>query len=281
MTRVIRRQITHVLATPDSDQVVSHVALPEDSKLNHVWMDVQGVGPAAGVSPILGFPYGMSGYIIGIDDPDTPDSVDDVWDRFVPKDIDLATNVGVEEDTLIGSEVSAPNYELGQVDPNTLFNVDSQVKEIFMRREFLTAARARMSAVSGTTLWVPTFEFKTEISRRYYVPTHSIAVFAVSIPLGDETTATVDQTPTRPQWQSLRFIELALENAFVVLLGMEEAAADEPYTQLAALIHDFIEPVVFEETAGAISNTNFNVWSRITYDVTVPGKLGQYTLKSE
>jgi len=281
MTRIIRRQVTHTLQAGDQDQVVSHCALPEDSKLNHVWLDIQGVGAAAGISPVIATPVGFSGYIMRVDDPDTPDSVDDIWDRMVPKDIALATNVGVEEDTLIGAETTAPNYELGQVDPNTLFMVDSMVKEIFLRREILTAARSRMTAVSGTSLWIPSFEFKSEISRRYSVPTPSIAAFAVSVPAGDITTATVDNTPTRPEWQTIRFIELALEKAFVFLLGLEETGAESPYTDIATTIFDFIEPAVFEETAGAIGQGAFNVWSKITYDVTVLGTMGKQVITSE
>ena len=67
--QVISRQLSSREITENTDQVIAYCALPTGGKLNNVWLES---AVTTGVSKQVadGFFYGVSGFVVNIDDPD-------------------------------------------------------------------------------------------------------------------------------------------------------------------------------------------------------------------
>lgn len=273
--RVFRRVASQRLVGDTTDLVISHCPLPAGSKLNAVHLDVQLIGALATI--LIGPAYGLSGFVVPVPEPDTPLSIDTLWDNVIPKD--LALGVG-SEDLDTESAVTTPEYEMGLVEPGAIIDGGTRPIEIFRRRKTITCARSRW-AIADNTSFRPTDEFTSKINRRVRVSVPSMVLFAVSSPSGDNTTNTVNSTPNTGEWSTMRFVTVALENAFIHLLNFVETGAESPYDTMAAIIADFLEPTVMEDTAGAWVANTWVVFAHSTYDITVPGEFDKQTLSSE
>ncbi len=267
MTRMFRHQTTQRAVAGDSDELLCWCPIPEAGVLNNVWLDVQAIGPA--VDALTCVPVGIAGYLAKVPDPTNAISVDALWDAVVPKD--TIGGPGTLDGEVIDADTN-PEWEIGVSDPTEIFDSNEELVELFKRRELLTAARSHIVS-SVTPAFLPVMEFKAKVSRRLRVANRSMAMFALSLPGGASTTITIDVTPSRVEWDVLRYIEVALEAAFVEALNLLEAALDDPFTTLADLLADFLEPIVTEDTAGKFANATFDVFTMATFDITVPGKL--------
>lgn len=277
--RVIRRIMSQVTLSGGIDTVVAWSQLPDGAKLNSIHLDSQAVGATVAANVIVGVPLGYAGFVVPVPEPDTPLDINTLWDNVIPKDAALA--VGSEDlDTETADATS--EWEIGEVEPGAIIDGGTTPTEIFRRQEFITAARARIALADGTTsLWVPTSEFKTRINRSVRVSVPSMVLIAATQPAGDQTTATVDLTPNAGEWSTVRFVEEALRNAFIHLLNFVEAGAESPYDTIAAIIADFIEPTILEVTAGAISTAAWTIFTKATFDITVPGDFSKQVLSSQ
>ena len=74
-SQIISRQMNSRSIQADSDDVLAFVPLPPGSKLNNVWLDVsvQSKSQVAIQSAVL---YGLAGFVVEVDDPDTAVSYD-------------------------------------------------------------------------------------------------------------------------------------------------------------------------------------------------------------
>ena len=70
----------------------------------------------------------------------------------------------------------------------------------------------------------------------------------------------------------LKYMEVVLEQAWMWLVGLVETGAETPWEDAANMIGDFLEPNVNEETAGDFKAVTWQTFSKMTFEITVPGR---------
>lgn len=279
--RVIGRRLSSHDVAANTDKVVSGYPLPQDGVLNNVGLEVHLIGPEGESWQTMSM-YGMSGFVIPVLDPDGGATFDAIWDAQIPKDVAMSES-GFDIDT--GAADTNPEWEIGTPDVSAVMDlVAGNPLEIFRRRKYLTVANSgveRDIVAAGADQKMVTDFFKTNVKRRVRVPAPAVVLFGVSSPETTITSTTVKSIPAEAEWSLLQYLDIALEQAFMALVGLLEAAADEPYTTSMAFIAELIEDVVFEQTAGSFVPTAWRVFTISTYDISVPGNISLGTLTSE
>lgn len=280
MRLIGRRMSAHDIAT-NTDKVVAGYPLPAGGRLNQTHLQVHLIGPEGEKFDSMSM-YGMSGFVIPVLDPDGGASFDAIWDSQVPKDVAMSEG-GFDIDTAAAD--TEPEWEIGLPDVSAVMDlVAGNPMEIFRRRKYLTIANERNTrdvVSAGSDLKMVTDYFSTRVQRSVRVGEPSVVLFGVSSPATAATTTTVRTIPSEIEWSLLQYLEVALENAFMALVGLIEAAADEPFATSMAFIAELIEDTVFEQTALSFTPTTWRVFTIATFDISVPGKIALGTLTSE
>lgn len=224
----------------------------------------------------------MSGFVIPVLDPDGGATFDAIWDAQIPKDVALAAG-GFDIDT--GAADTQPEFEIGLPDVSAIMDlVAGNPMEIFRRRKYLSIANERnvRDVVSaGADQKMVTDFFTTTVSKRVRVQQPSVVLFALSSPDTTNTTTTVKAIPSEAEWSLLQYLEVALENAFMSLVGLTEAGAESPYEESLAFLAELVEDVVFEQAAASFTPTAWRVFTIATFDITVPGRIALGVVTSE
>lgn len=263
-----------------SDAVIANYPVPQDGKLNYVHLEVHVIG-AEGMLINQASWYGISGFMVPLGDADLADSVDDLWDLNVPKDVNLAEGVWDMDEATVDA---TPEFEIGTPDVHALLDMQpGEVLEIFRRRQMLSLARGGFfkDVLAATDEVVVTDYMKTKISRGVNVNEPTMCLFGLSSPDTLATTTTIPTAPTEVQWVLLKYLEIALEQAFMAIVGLIEAAADEPYATSMAFIAGLVEETVFEEAAASYLSQSWRVFTNATFSITVPGSVDIGTVTSE
>lgn len=270
----------HDIAT-NTDKVVAGYPLPASGRLNATHLDVHLIGPEGEKFDSMSI-YGMSGFVIPVLDPDGGATYDAIWDAQVPKDVAMSAG-GFDIDT--GAADTAPEFEIGLPDVSAVMDlVAGNPMEIFRRRKYLSIANERNTrdvVSAGSDLKLVTDWFSTWVRRSVRVAEPSVVLYGVSSPDTASTTTTVRSIPSEAEWSLLQYLEVALENAFMSLVGLTEAGAESPYEESLAFIAELIEDTVFEQTALSFTPTTWRVFCIATFDISVPGRIALGTLTSE
>lgn len=70
----------------------------------------------------------------------------------------------------------------------------------------------------------------------------------------------------------MKYFEVVLEQAWMQLVQLVEAGAETPWEEAALLVEEVLEPTVIEESSAAFAAIAYNVYAKMTWDVTVPGR---------
>lgn len=277
--RIIGRRLSQRLVATDTDEVIAGYPLPSGGRLNGVNLTVHAIGPEQ--TPFLNAVfYGIAGFVMPANDPDSSETYENLWDRLVPKDKQLAAG-GFELDT--GSADTQPEFELGDVDYSGVFQMAGLSPiEIFKRRRMLTAASGGpYEAVSSSgDMYTPMDKFTTKVNRKVSTAMPSICMFGFSSPDTARTVSVEMDIPEEHEWVLLQYVEVALENAFMHLIGLTEAGSETPYEESSAFLSELLE-LVFEETAGSFRPVSWTVFTQATFDISVPGNLSFGALTSD
>lgn len=261
----------------DTDAVVASCPLPSGGTLN-------GLNLAVRVHSVEDLPitdvvaYGLTGFVIPVLDPDTALTVDAMWDLQVPKDVAVAEGAfDLDTDT----SDPTPEFEPGDLDLEGIMGFGSQnAIEIFRRRTFISFPDSVVGFQPGTPdTFLAIDKFTTRIKRRVRVNQPAMILFGFSSPVLDRTTGTVDNIPSESEWTLLRYLEEFLVEAWKSLTGVIASGTQEVGTEMALFVADLLEQVMFEETAAEFEAVAWNVFTRATFDISVPGtfKLGALT----
>lgn len=216
--------------------------------------------------------YGAKGVVVQIDDIDTALSFDTLWDQMVPKDQELT--LGGQD--LSGVTDATPEFEPGEPDVTAItdYQIFDDDMEWFKRRKLITFASHPLGFEVGTPdSYIPRDTFKIRSRRRMAVEVASAALFAISAPALDDTTATVfDTFASEAELMQVKYLEVVLEQAWMALAGLTETGAETPYEEAMALIADYLEPDVLEETASSFVGQSWTTFTSMTFDITVPGR---------
>lgn len=279
--RLIGRRLSQTLVVNNTDRVVAGFPIPADGVLNSVFLEQHIISSEGQHFNGMGV-YGTSGFVFPVMDPDGGTSFDNIWDAQVPKDVALSAGA-LDIDT--GAIDTAPEFELGLPDLSSITQLTAlEPVPIFQRRAYLSLANAKViyTPVSGgedTAIF--TDFYSTQINRTVRVPSPSVVLFGTSSPDMGSTTTTVKTIPTEPEWLLLQYLEVALEQAFMSLAGLTEGGATVPYANSLAFIAELVEDTVLQDTASRFIPNNWTVFTRATFDISVPGTVSIGTLTSD
>lgn len=256
-----------------TDVVLAACPVPSESRMNNIW----GEGHIVGTSSIdvdQGTMYGVDGFQVPIPDPASNTNLDTLWDEMVTKDTDIGSLTVLDLDTTGGSDAS-PVFEPGEPNPAAIMDmgvVDDE-KHWYKRRKLLTFANTPVGFESGTPDTYRVRDvYKIRSKKNLLADTMEFSLLGFSVPALDDTVAVMETTGLIEEWMQRKYLEVILEQAWMDMAGLVESGAETPWEDAAILVEDFLEPTVFEGTAGAFAAPGFETWTACTFDLSVPGR---------
>lgn len=257
----------------DTDSILAGVWLPSGAILQGVHGEISIVGSTQSLLSTVGV-YGLEGWILPVEDPDTVGTMNAVWDFFVPKD---GTADLLDLDTAVSD--SKPFYEPGEISWEFLFDIGRNARRIYHRHKFLSAANGAIMTRQDVETpfldhYFPGDVQRVSVERPIRVTGPSLVAFAGTSPLGDATSATAAVAAfTEPEWGQIKYIDHVMERAMMAILGLTEAGAESPWEEAADLLREYLDPLVLENNAGALAVNAWNFFGELVFDIIVPGKL--------
>lgn len=269
--RLFRHTLTQRLVAQASDEVIGHAPLPSECSLNNVWCECHVVATASQSVNNVAL-YGVDGRILQDTDPGDAQNLDTEWDQLVTKDADVASGAFTMDP---GTSQSAPMFEPGEPSMEELLGMGftDPKTEFYKRRKMLSFMSIPRGFEVGTPdHFIPGDVFKFHARRKMFVDVMSNAVLVFSNPgLDDMTTGVATTFSSETKWMQMKYFEVVLEQAWMQLMGLVEAGAETPWEEAALLVEEVLEPTVVEETASTFGTQNYNVFAKLTWDITVPG----------
>lgn len=281
--QIFSRQLLQRKVPVDQDETIGFVPLPTGAKLNNIWMDVSVMSDSVKSykNPLF---YGISGQVLEIQDPDTADTLNDIWDQQVSKDtsrqgatldLDLNTATGGSE---IPIAVAQPEYEPGYFNLEEVLQTDNRGNiEVFKRRKMLTFAKNPTGFNAAASTWIPTDHFQTHLRGGPRVEAMSYLIFGFSNPAMDNRATAEPVTISELDWFILQFLDMFLQEMVKDLVGLTTGAGG----QSVSAITDFLEYASIEPDDDLLGSATFQVISKMTFDVTMPGMKEITTLTSD
>lgn len=270
MIRMFPRRRSHRLIVPGTDEVLFGLSLPSDTRLNGLSATVHVVGTDI-IPASKALMYGIEAYILPVLDPDSAPTFETIWDTLVPKDNDTDT---IDLDTEASDTASF--YEPGESAMAEVMDVGLQPERVYNTQRLRSFATAGLKQESASVLeWSLSDVFKIHLgkNRRYRCDGPSVILFALGNPDLDDTSAVEPTALAENEWARVKYIGTVLGQALMKHFGLIEAGAETPWEDAALLLRKFLEPDVFEETAGAYTAQNMNVFCNVTFDISVPGEM--------
>lgn len=280
-SQIISRQLNSREVQADSDDVIAYVPMPPGTKLNNVWLDVslQRTGHTDIDRACL---YGLSGFVVEVDDPDTAVSYDHLWDSMIHKDLAEDYNI-LSIDTATAD--TNPEFEPGLIDLFQIFGSNLQGNmQIYQKREILTYPKKPISYNPADDTYVPTDAFKVHVRNGPSVKSPSVAMFGFSSPgIAGVTTSTGDigNTPTESQWIFTMYCEVFLYDMWKHLIGMTPSSSTNPYDAVSNWFATLMESMVQQYEADDFTTSNYKVHTKATWDISVIGKPRKAVLTSD
>jgi hypothetical protein len=280
-SQIISRQLNSREIQADSDDVIAYVPMPPGTKLNNVWLDVsvQSTGSTAIQSACL---YGLSGFVIDVDEPDNATSYDHLWDSMVTKDIAESYNI-LSIDT--GTADTNPEFDTGMLDLYQIFGTNLVGNmQIYQKRELLTYPKRPVGYDPSNDTWIPQDAFKVHVRNGPTVRTPSVALFGFSSP-GNTTIATgagdLGNSPTEPEWIFTMYAEVFLYDMWKHLLGMTPSSSTNPFDAVSGWFAKLLESAVVQYETNDFIAPDYKVHTKATWDISVIGKPKKAVLTSD
>ncbi len=284
-SRMFARRTFITRVATGTDVVFFGISLPSDSVIHDIKVrcslvmeDLAGVANLAMAQVVA---YGVEGWILPVLDPDNQLSYDQLWDWLVPKDSDVET---LDLDT--GGTDTSPFYEPGEVALSMIFDVGLQPERVYHRHRICTAPRNALMVFQDNQTpfapkWIAGDSFDIHIRRRLRVNQPSCLVFAVALPLGDDTDATAPVFLSEAQWPQVKYIDHVLERAMLHTLGLVEAGAETPFEEATALLKAHLDPDVYETEDGAFAIlSDWTIAGEAVIDHSVVGDLPKHAIST-
>lgn len=264
-----------------TDAVLFGYPIPAGGQLNNVHMEIHVIGPE-GTTYQGAVAYGLTGFVVPVPDPDEGATFDVLWDRLIPKDVPEAAAVF---DLDSGAQDTSAEWEIAEPDWSGVFNMVANAPlEIFRRRKFMTLATSSIGyekVSAAADKYTPTDFFRSKVGRRVKVKSPSVVLFGASSPNLASGSTGQESAPSEVQWTLLQYLEMTLEQAFMHLVGLTEAGAETPYEESGQFIASLLEKSYMEAGPGAFIDSTFRFFSNVTFDISVPGRVGKIALTSE
>lgn len=283
-SQIISRQLIHREGIQNGDNVIAFVPMPPGTRLNNVWLDVS-VLAMASFNLASACMYGVSGFVVDIDDPDASTDYDAIWDRMIEKDVNEGHDI-LSIDTG-SSETLTPYFDVGKLDLFAIFGTDLIGNmQIFQKRELLTYAKRPIGYDPSNDTYFPQDAFKIHIKGGPKVSRPSVAMFGFSSPGMANTTAisshNLGATPTEQQWLLTMYSDVFIYDMWKHLIGVTPSSTTDPYDDVSAWFAKLLEDNMYEEgSTNRFIAADFHVHTKATWDITVVGKPGNTVLTSD
>ena len=250
--------------------------------MNNVWLDVS-VQRSASLAIGTAAMYGVAGFVVDMDDPDTTHSYDFMWDSMIQKDVAEGHDI-LSIDT--GSASSAVEFEPGELDLYQLFgdNLTGNM-QMYQRREVLTYPKRPIGYDPSNDTFIAQDAFKVHIRNGPTVKQSSVGLFGFSSPAMDQTQAftagAIGTTPSEQQWLFTMYAEVFLYDMWKHLIGALASSSADPYDDVSAWFAKLMEDKMYESATSLYSSSDYIVHCKATWDMSVPGKPGKTVLTSD
>lgn len=179
--------------------------------------------------------YAMDGWVFEIPDDLMETAVSAVYDAMVAK---YSGTLGFDFDEEVAD--TAPGWEPGEIRNDLLGMVDAP-DHIYQRRKYLGFADAHgyHEITAGSVWgWIPVDKYSISREGARKADGMSVCCFAASSPSNDALVSETKVFPTfggtaKSEWLWLKYLDQALENAMVSMLGLVSGA---PFDNLLNLI---------------------------------------------
>jgi hypothetical protein len=276
--RVLSKQWTQRNIARNTDEVLAWLPLPDSARVNNLWLESHVI--SARELEYHGLVYGMSGQIVRKIDPDDASrTYDQEWDLAVSKDRDMssaaagltALHSSLDLDISV-AEVITPESAPGLMDVEGLFGKDLQGnQEFFNRTKMLTTVNAGRNFNSGdnTVTMTDLVHSRIKFGNKYKVDGLHTAMVGFSNPYITNTINTMPYTPTEHEWLILSYIDGFIDEMQAYAIGMVPSTSEDPYQEVSVFIADLLSGEPLEDTGGFWADTNFTVFTKATWDVTL------------
>lgn len=280
MTTILERnEISAVQLSSNADEVTARMIIPSDCVLLTVKGDIHGVMTTAQVIDAATF-IGMDGFVLPVEDSDTAQTYDNLWDTNVIKDMPV---LGAELELDDESAKTPPYFNTGEPNIGEVMNMDLHSHHFWKYRNMVTLASRPIGTDPSTAEenYIPTF--KTGINRNVSAraQVNSVALLGVSVPetVGEDTS--MGSTPAaESEWAQIKYVDMVLEQAMVFLLGLHEPAGSEPFEEASNKLLEFLEPPVVEQSSTTIIAGGWNIFSVVEWRLQVPGRLAKQVISA-
>lgn len=264
----------HTLTGSNSDTVITAFDLPRGSELKGFRCKTSLVGASEKFEREVAVGYAVGAVLIELDDPDTAESYQDLWDRFVTKYTDVDT---IDFDTTVADTASF--WEPGEADFEEVFDMGDRAMWLYHKKEILNLANpgnrgvvVRDEATPFEPIWFPAVNLTIASKKRVRIRKPSMLLIAVGSPALDDTT-TARPHLTEVEWGQIQFIESTIERSLMDQLDIVEAGASVTWEAASAVLRKHLAPDVFEQTAAAFLTNSWNVFTELEFRHTVPGTM--------
>lgn len=264
-------RISAVTIAVGADTVLFGFSIPSDSVLTSVKGEVHMIGEEINWKKAA--IYGVDGYIIGVEDPDTVKTYTLMWDTFVPKATGWASG-GLNLDT--GAQDTLSFFEPGQATVEDIMDLGQLPERIYKHRGMRTVLNNPIGynfVASDASTYFPGAVIPLNVNKKYRVgQMESAVIFAGASPLLTDVTVTEKSTVTEETWGYLKYAADFLHMAYLALIGDVEAGAESPYENVMDDLEEELLPAITEVEAGDFDDMAYKVFSRMTAQVTVKGR---------
>lgn len=277
-TQIFSRQLLQRKVVNNTDETIAFVPLPTGAKLNNTWLDVSVVADAPVGYKTSTF-YGLTGYVIEIEDPGTQTTLNEIWDRMVSKE-DSRYGAFLDVDLDDEGVVGAPESQPGFFDLEELVGTDNRGNvEVFKRRQMINFAKNPVGwdPASGGK-YIPTDHFTTHLRGGPKVDAMSYLIFGFSSPEMDFRALSEPTVIAENDWYYLQFLDMFLEEMMKETLGL---AASSVSAAAATAIVAFLEMASWEPDDDLLYAVSWQVTAKTTFDVTMPGMQNLATISTD
>lgn len=273
----MRRFSKRVLDGTEKDKVVAWAPIPAGGTLKHMWINIHAVGPA--MSILFAAPYMLAGYVIPVADANgLGDDPDEYFDKMVPKDIAVGTDI-IDIDST-GAGDNDPVLDWLTVQANKLFGGGlAGIQPIFAPQmgftSFAEVGKGFIDAAPDTyyPTWMKRFQTRKDIHAR----DNSVALVAVGQPSATEADFTSQSGEWAPdedhEWIFLQYIADTMIDAAKRAVAVDSAdtgGTTQFNDEQLDVIFRALEQVHVEGGTG-FAAVNWTTFTTTTFAIEVPG----------
>lgn len=276
--RVRKHEYVHTLLIANEDRVIASAPIVSE---NGMFLGMRGavkVVAAGDVAINFAVMFMMRGVVVVHNDWAIADfTADELWDVTVPKDAALSGTAGtlqIDVGGITGAEISTPFSDPGLPDITELAQDGGIFSETVLDQSHIMTFADTSDGFKDATpdTYIPNLSLRADTNRRVRMngTAPGYALLGIGNPDMLNTTAVTAAMLTGVEFLMLKHLHQLMEDAWKQFAGLDEAGAESPFIDIAALIVELTEPTVQEETGGAWSAASYNVWSETWIDTDIP-----------